>query len=228
MLWTKAWLETRWRFLFSLAIPVFALITRHSKFTLTPADVPRMLNSGSVLYAFAGIYLGGSGIQTQSSFRETRGLHVSTIFTLTLPVSRLRLLAVRAIMGLLETGVVIAIGICLTWMLYPLVRANSTPFDLLKLIIAVFAYATGFHFFSVLLATFLDAVWQLYGSMLSIGVLWGLTALLAPQSLNVFRIMTTNSPLATHVFPWAAVSVSCTLAVVFFLAAARVVKTREY
>ena len=229
MLWTKAWLETRWRFLFALAIPVFTLIIRHSKFTLTPADLPRMLMSGSVLYAFAGVYLAGDGIQTQSPFRETRGLNASTIFTLALPVSRSRLLAMRAAMGLFETGAVIAIGICLTWLLYPLVRANSTHFDLLKLIIAVFAFATGFHLLSVLLATFLDVVWQLFASMLCVGVLWGISELLAlPQRLNIFRTMTTNSPLVTHSFPWAAVFVSCTLALVFFLAASRVVRTRQY
>ena len=132
-------------------------------------------------------------------------------------------------MGLLETGAVIVIVSCLTWILYPLLHTSAIPLDLLKLIAALYTFAAGFHFLSVLLATFLDPVWQLYSSMLSIAALWGLSELLQlTPAFNVFHVMTTNSPMVTHTFPWASASVSCMMALAFFLAASRIVQTREF
>ena len=53
-------------------------------------------------------------------------------------------------------------------------------------------------------------------------------AVSVPPSVNIFRAMGASSPLFTHTFPWASMGVSLVAAAILFLAAMRVVQTREY
>jgi hypothetical protein len=223
MLWMKAWLETRWRFALVLVLPFF-VVARNAG---SAQRVPQMLYAMSLFCAIAGVYLAGAGIQTQSSWRTTRGIHGSMIFTLSLPVSRLRLFIVRATTGLLETAAVIAILISSAWAIVPGLRGDSTPSDLLRFAFAAFVSTAGFYSVSLLLATFLEGMWQIYGSLILIVLLSALSERL-PSSLNVERIFTTDSPLVTHVLPWPEMAVFLGLALVLTLAAARIVQTREY
>jgi hypothetical protein len=118
MLWFKAWLETRWRFGFVVGsillvwvapfwLPLFGL--------RVPAGFPASklwvaIHLGTVLlYIYAAIFLAGSGINTQTTYSATSGFHPSMLFTLSLPVSRRRLLLVRAGLGALQTSFLVAI-----------------------------------------------------------------------------------------------------------------------
>lgn len=133
MLWMKAWLETRWRLLYALAIPGVVVASRH---LTSVQDAHRMMGAMAVLLMFGAVYTAGAGIRTQPAFSGTKNLHGSMYYTLSLPVSRLRLLAVRAGAGLLETAGSILILISACWLKFPLVRAGSTPVDLLELVVA--------------------------------------------------------------------------------------------
>ena len=196
-------------------------------------DLVRCSSPGSYLvsltWLFCAVYLAGSGIRTQSPFRTTKGLHGSTLFTLSLPVTRLRLLAVRAGFGLLAVVAIIAFSSAAAWILFPLVRAGSTPADFLRWLLTTACCAAGFHAMSVLVSTVLDEMWQIYASFAAIfGLKWLTSKFPPPPSLDVFRVMTTGSPLLTHAVPWPAVSVCLCLAGILFLLAARVVETNEY
>jgi hypothetical protein len=209
----------------AMLVPAFLVLLR----SRSPAEPgpQEVLTTMVLLCLLSGVYLAGAGIQTQSSWRQTRGVHASMIFTLSLPVSRLRLLTVRAALGLLETGAIIAIMISGAWALFPGVRGSSTPADLLRFALTAFVLAAGFYSVSMLLATFLESLWQIYGSMILIVLLWRLEDYL-PPSVNIFRVIGADSPLVTHALPWPEMAVSCGLAVVLFLVAARIVQTREY
>ncbi len=170
MLWTKAWLEMRWRLLSGLGLPLAVVLLM---------SAPRNLRgmAGVVfLLMWAAVYLAGSGIRTQAPFRASRGLHGSTFFTLSLPVSRLRLLAIRWRVGMAATAAVIAIVICTMRFKFPIMRGDSTPADLFKLVVAAIVCTACFHCLSVLLSTFLDDVWQLFASIFAIWVVWRATA----------------------------------------------------
>jgi hypothetical protein len=54
-------------------------------------------------------YLSLSRVTTQPSLVASKGIHGSTLFTLSLPVSRLRLMSVRAAIGWLEGAGVIGV-----------------------------------------------------------------------------------------------------------------------
>src|SRR5262249_50279998 len=106
MLWYKNWLETRGRILFLLAFILFPVALRMA--TSRPANPTALAEQRSMAFlafywAVPTIMLAGAGVKTQPGAAATRGLHGSMYFTLTLPVSRLRLLAVRAGLGWLET-----------------------------------------------------------------------------------------------------------------------------
>lgn len=229
MLWMKAWLETRWRLLFALGLPLATLVLRATGGLTSPQDADRMMGAMSFFSIFAAVYLAGAGVRTQAAFQRMQGLYGSTYFTLSLPVGRFRLLAVRAGFGLMEiTGINVAV-IGTAWSLFPLVRANSTPFDLLQLILAAVVCTTCFYFVSVVLSTFLVETWQTFGSLFLIGFAWWVVSRLGlPPSSNVFRFGADASPLVTHTLPWPAMLVSLIASAVLLLTASKIVQTREY
>ena len=229
MLWLKGWLETRWRFLFLLAVPLAAFVAPYTGGVNSPQEAGSMMRAMSFLWLLPALVLGGAGIKTQSAFRATKGLHGSMHYTLSLPVSRFRLVVVRAGIGLFETAVVILVVCCAAWALFPLVRASSTPADLSEFVLSAFVCTTGFYALSVLFATFLDDMWQVWGSMIAIGLLRWLTIRFPPPpSVDVFRAMGAASPLVTHTMPWIAMGVSLAIAAILFLAALKIVQAREY
>jgi hypothetical protein len=229
MLWYKGWLETRFRLLFVLSISGLVLVMLHSGGLKGPAALLALLQGTTMFVALFPAMLAGAGIATQPSFQATRGIHGSMLFTLSLPVSRRRLLAVRASLGWLEIVGGIGILNCGMWVLFPLLREATTPEEMFKYSIVLMVCASAFYSISVLLATFLDDLWRVWGSMLTFGAIWWLsTNTPLPPSANIFRAMVKDSPLLAHTMPWTAMAVSLGLAAILFFAALKIVKTREY
>jgi ABC-2 type transport system permease protein len=235
MLLYKGWLETRLRLLFSLAFFGIFLIQAHVMGGIKPPDGAKA--DPVKVYAITEIFLvatlcgmvAGAGIATQPAFQGAKGLHGSMLFTLSLPVSRFRLLAVRAGLGWLEMAGGIAAMCCGLWILFPVVRAATTVPEMLEYAGALIACGSGLYFVSVLLATFLDEQWRVFGNMISFAALWWLpnhTPL--PASANVFRAMGEGSPLIAHSMPWTAMAFSLELAAILFFAALKIVQLKEY
>ena len=224
MLWYKAWLETRFRLLFSLVVVSFVLALLYSK---KATDARAVVGIAAGLAALLCIMLAGAGIATQPAFQATKGLHGSILFTLSMPVSRLRLLVVRAGFGWLEMVGGIAAVCCGMWILFPVGTARAL--DMLDYAGTLIACASGLYAISVLLATFLDDQWRVWGSGIVFAALWWLlnyTPL--PASMNIFRAMGEGSPLVAHTMPWLAMTSSLALAAILFFAAFKVVQHREY
>lgn len=84
-----------------------------------------------------------------------------------------------------------------------------------------------FYSVSVLLATFLDGQWQIWGSMIFImGLRYVSDHLPVPQALDLFRPLSTESPLAT--LPWSGMGISVVLAAILFCLSMKIVQLREY
>jgi hypothetical protein len=230
MLWYKGWLETRIRLLVTLGTVLGFLIflSSHSahdvKISIVAlAAVPEI----SVIWMCA--FLAGSGIVTQPAFQATKGLHGSTLFTLSLPVSRLRLLAIRAFMGWMETALSIAIFCCGIWLLIPALRAAATAAAMFEFTGTLIACASVLYFVSLLLATFLEDQWRIWGTMivpLAFGWLSGRIKL--PAFADLLRALGNRSPLITHTMPWTTVAFSLALSAILFFAALQIAQSREY
>jgi hypothetical protein len=227
MLLMKAWMETRWRLASYFAMCLFCLAVnyqRHDSPTVTANGM--MLLLGLVL-ATGSIALAGSGVKSQAPVGFPEGLAGSTQFTISLPVSRQRLLAVRAAVGMLELfAATILIG-WLSWGLFPSLRASTTTADFAKLLLTGVVLLTGPYFACVFFATFVDEpLTILFGGWSITLVLW-LFHHIAP-AVDIVRAVGKASPLITHELPLSQLATSVGLATIIFLAAVRVVQTREY
>ncbi len=229
MLWYKGWLETRIRLVFTLGmVAVFLLFMHaHPPHGATPAilaitRIPIM----SVLWICA--FLAGSGIVTQPAFTATKGIHGSTLFTLTMPVSRLRLMATRAFIGWVETVVAVSVSCYGVWFLTGLREAVSAV-AMTEFTGTLVAAASALYFVSVVLATFLDDQWRTWGTMLvPFGFWWLSSHFPLPAFADILRALGDGSPLITHIMPWTTIAFSLVLAAILFLAALKIVQTREY
>src|SRR5580700_2367017 len=133
MLWYKGWLETQLKLFLTFAVMSGFMIAIHVMGAAIGAKAPP---SGGKVAAFGYLvfnvpcfvivtctWLAGAGIATQPSVQAAKGLHGSTLFTLSLPVSRFRLLAVRAGLGWLGMAAAIAAMCCAMWLVFPPLRA---------------------------------------------------------------------------------------------------------
>jgi hypothetical protein len=225
MLWYKAWRETRWRMLMLTGMVLWVLFATHSRGTFQPRPASPL----QIIWLLAPLMLAGSGLRTDPVLQPMKGLHGSMYFTLSLPVSRLRLFAVRAGAGLLETAAIIVAVSCTAGILFPELRVNASLAGGFVYVVTVFLCSCGIYGLSTLLATFLELLYQIWAGFAAIFLsLWLVRTAEVPRSIDPFSAMGDLSPLATHVFPWAAIGVSLGLGTIFFLAALRVVQARQY
>lgn len=227
MLWYKGWLETRFRLAFVLAVVTFMLFVQSSASNRGDAGAVIAASGFSVLLIC--VFLAAAGIATQQSLQAAKGLHGSTLFTLTLPVSRFRLLAVRAGLGWLEMSAGVVWLCSLLWFLFPTIRERTTPREMVEYATVLIACGSAPYCVPVLLATFLDDLWRVWASLMCYAALWSLANRIpALASVNFFLAMGDRSPLLTHTMPWTAMASALGLAAVLFFAALKVVQTREY
>jgi len=235
VLWYKSWLETRGLVLFLVLYALFPI----ALFTLSPrpADAPQASMAGAqrgleflpVYYSMIAVLLAGSGIKPQAGPRAAKGLVGSPYFTLSLPVSRFRLVATRAGVGMLETVGILVIAPVAVWLTFPPLRANVTGSDLLLFWVTLFTCVTVIHALGVLLSTVLDDPWRGFASMFGVLLLQRLLSVQSlPSFINIFRAMGPASPLFTHALPWASIATSLVASAALILVAAKVLEMREY
>jgi hypothetical protein len=69
----------------------------------------------------------------------------------------------------------------------------------------------------------------MFGGMFAVGAAWWAVARLSlPASADIFRFMSDGSLLITHRLPWPAMAISLVVSAILFLAALKIVQTREY
>jgi hypothetical protein len=236
VLWYKAWLETRARFLTSLAtLTIFCTVfVYHAQGSIRPAwksDFNRLLFVNQqfvvIMWVLAVVLLGMGGLVRESAMGTSS-------LTLALPVSRARLLGVRAGMGILEAIVLgvapwIAVFVVssiagkpiLIWQVGSyvllLVGGGLVYFALAVLVssLVVGEYtAPAFAFGVVLLAAMLFDAWL--------------------RRFNLWRLVTgdfcvdrTTYLLSAHL-PWLAIVGSLSAAALMLLASIVVVQRREF
>jgi len=230
MLWYKGWLETRLRLWIALGLTgillalIFALISIRR-----PAQPGPKPTLGTFFLWMICVTFPGAGINSQLPFWFLRGLHGSTQYTLSLPVSRLELLAVRAALGWLEMAGVTGTFCFGIWLVAPVLFQGVTGFEIFEYVVTVMACASAPYFLCVLLLTFLDDQWRSLGAMIAcvaIGVLPNLIRV--PAYADILRAMGDGSPLVAHSMPWSAMAFSIALSAALFFAALKIVRAREY
>jgi hypothetical protein len=233
MLWYKAWLETRLRVLLVVAVILFVLYQVHTH-SGPHRRGAELLGQLWFLWLITPMGFAGSGVRTESPFRVVRHIQGSQYFTLSLPVSRLRLLAARTAVGLAEVAGVIAAGCCLAALVFPEVRTEITLTEGIGYALTVFACGLAAFGISTVLATFLDQQWQAFAAIFALfsgrWLIFGMAG--TPSSplsrFDFFWAMGAGSPLNTHAIPWLAMCASAGVGAVCFLAAMRIEQARQY
>lgn len=235
MLWLKAWLETRWRLLFMLLMGALLLalpveVSGNARAAHSQQIFVILLQLSAFVSIFGAIMLAGNGIETASPRPgpSEHGNERSTLFTLSLPVTRAWLFAVRTIIGVFETIVLLVLlGAVVIWLLLQrhTLNAHQTFAYFAVLVSCAFiAYAI-----SAFLSTFCDEGWRFRGSGLVVMVLFMLAvAGKLPRSINIFRAFAVASPLATYRVLWEAIAGACVLGFLFLAAALIIIQRREY
>src|SRR5260370_35154609 len=115
MLWMKGWYETRIRLLLLVAATLVMSSVASDSATANANISAQGLEATTLIGAsvLAAIMLAGAGIKTQpGAFRPSKGLHGSMYYTLSLPVTRIRLFRVRFSFGLATTAALTGLACC--------------------------------------------------------------------------------------------------------------------
>lgn len=198
MLWLKSWIEIRWRFALAVFLVVYIIyltlgflppdLMAKSKFKSAEAlgvGVWQLflLLYGGIMLPIAAQILAGSGLNAQTAMGMSHGFHGSISFLLSMPVSRTRLLAVRAGLGLgllfSLTLVSFAAAIWFSNTMGVTVPAGMWPHVPNILIFSTFCFAT-----ATLLSTFLDEFWTGMLSVFVLGTLGGYSGSIAMKAVK--------------------------------------------
>ena len=259
MLWHKAWLETRWRFLIGFAVLMCSAIavvftypevaSRLGSLDAATADVGGRLGAeireglaatreyhGYVwwqwfrqnlrdMWTLFAVLLGAGGLLSQTSGG-------GALYTLSLPVSRSRLLQVRAVTGLLELAVLALVPSLAISLVSPAIGQHYSVVD--GLIHAVCMVLGGAIFFSLafMLSTVFADVWR--PALIAIAVFYGISFVELMSSPNPssrvgpISVMTADSYFRSGVVPWFGLALSLLASCAMLYAAVRNIERRDF
>lgn len=253
MLWYKAWLETRWRFVVGMALLMCfgaLVVLTHPLLEQMKVEIPNLPgNLGEQLReAFAlmasyegyvwsqwfgknllqfwtlfAVLLGAGGLATEAS----RG---TALWTLSLPVTRRRLLGVRAGVGAAELLALAIVPTLLVWALSPLVGQRQSLADALAYALMTFAGGMFFYGLALLLSTlFGDQLKPILVGM-AVSIAMGAVTLFSRRlaGYSVYNVMSGQKYFAEGVPPWAGLAVCLALAALMFYASLRVLERRDF
>jgi hypothetical protein len=247
MLWYKSWLETRWRFLIGLVLLVCsaaAIVIAYPRLMkLLPPHVSSIEVSGELgrrIREAAELSREYRGYVWSQWFRQnlaqtwtlfaallgTGGLFAQTasggaLFTLSLPVSRSRLLGVRAATGLAELLTLAVIPSLLIPLLSPAIGESYGVGSALVHSICLFIAGSVFFSLAFLLSTMFSDVWRplLIVVFLSTALSFVEQVFRDAWPFAVFRVMSAEGYFRGDGLPWLGLLASAALSVAMLYAA---------
>ena len=254
MLWHKAWLETRWRFIAGLVILTVLAGAKVYEYVVTLRMMPaaESLVSGgnsplnnaireaiAVQREFRGfiwytafrdnltqlgvlfaVLLGCGGLLTEAK----KG---SALFTLSLPVTRRRLLGVRAATGLAQWFALAMIPPLAIPILAPTIGQQFSIVDALAHGICIFFAGALFYSLASFLSTLFGDIWRPLLIAIFIGCLAAVVQFVAPE-LGLFKVMSGESYFRNGTLPWMGFLTTAVLASALLYGAAETFERRDF
>jgi ABC-2 type transport system permease protein len=225
MLWYKSWLETRWRFLVGLGLllcaAAAAVLTYPQVLKLlpqVPANVDgvlgeRIREAAELARSFRG-YVWSSWFRQNLSEGATLfavllgtasllSLSGGALFTLSLPVSRRRLVGVRAATGLAELFVLVLIPSLLMPLLAPAIGEHYALGSALIHGLCLFIAASVFFSLALLLSTVFGDLWR--PLLIALAVAFALVLVdqfLPSPAWSLYDVMSGEAYYRTGRLPW--------------------------
>src|SRR5262245_25995716 len=254
MLWTKSWMETRWRFLIGLAVllcsaagAVIAYPRVMELMTAVPIHVSgelgrRIRESMELAREYRGYiwstWFRQNLMQTGTLFAVllgTGGLFLQptgggALFTLSMPVSRNRMHGIRAATGLGELAVLIFASTLIIPLFSPLVRESYGFGVALVHAFCFFVAVSVFFSFASLLSTVFGDPWRPLMIALFVAVVIGIFGTVSRElwRFSIFRVMSAESYFRAGAVPWIGLLISVAASAAMQLLAARIIARRDF
>jgi ABC-type transport system involved in multi-copper enzyme maturation permease subunit len=247
MLWYKSWLDTRWRFLIGFGLLVMSAAGVILDYRATAALMPlagaidtsgplgRVIKQamdvqrdfrGFVWFQWFHQNLANMGtlfaVLLGSGSVLSYGPERSALFTLSLPVSRTRIVGVRAATGLAELLVLAVIPSLVIPLLSPSVGQTYSVGAALVHGMCLFAAAAVFFSLALLLSTVFTDLWRPLLLSCAMAVALSAAGFAFPelQPYGIFRVMSGEIYFQTGHLPWAGLIVSAASAAALLCGAA--------
>lgn len=254
MLWYKAWLETRWRFIAGAGI----LLLSAAGTVIVYPQIIRLIDSAPALdtsgeigrrvrenvelartyrgYIWAQAF-GANLPQLATLFAAllgsggvlSRGTGAA-LFTLSMPVSRTRVLGVRAAAGLAELAVITFVPTLAILVFSPAVGQRYGIVDGLVHALCLFTAAAVFYNLALLMSTAFDDIWR--PLLIACGAAF--VAVLADYAVSgarpygLFHLMTGEGWFRTRQIPWIGLVASAALSTSLLYAATVNIARRDF
>ncbi|HVF58109.1 MAG TPA: ABC transporter permease subunit [Pyrinomonadaceae bacterium] len=253
MLWYKAWLETRWRFFVGLFVLAFFSASGVFAQPLTDNLHVNIPNLGgrfdemirealSLMGSYPGYvwsqWFGKNLLQFWTMFAVLLGVggianeaHRGTaLWTLSLPVTRRKLLGVRAGVGALELLALAVIPSLLIPALSPLIGKTYSLGDTLAYSLMTFVGGMFFYGLTFLLSTvFADQLKPIITGM-SVAFIMGVLSLFSKSAAgySVYNVMSGQKYFFEGVPPWMGLAACASAAAAMFALSLRVLERRDF
>jgi ABC-2 type transport system permease protein len=243
VLWYKAWLETRGRFLACLiTLTLFCFIFVHHAQEIAfrgdglsrpggPADFRRLLYVNQqflvIMWVVSAVLLGMGGL-----VRE-KAVGVST-FTLSLPVSRARLFAVRVATGIFQAAALAILPWCAVFLASSSAGMPIRVSQVSSYILLLLGGGLSYLAMAILVSSFVEGEYT--APAISFGVVL-LTAIAFDAWLRPFslwRLIAGDLSIDRHTFllspafPWRGITLSLAAALLMFLLALHRIRRRDF
>jgi len=252
MLWQHAFLETRWRFLTGLVIlsvsAAFVVIgypqvaataagMAGTRDTLLGREIAEALEmtkrfdsyvwsqwfqrNGAQLGSLFAVIIGTGGLLSQSA--------AARLFTLSMPVSRLQLLAARAVAGLGQVLALTFVPALIIVLVSPVISKSFPLLDALAYALCAFAGCAVFFSLAFFLSTMFANVWSPVVLALCTGMaLTVIGARLTDGRLSLLGMMHGGSYYSGQGLPWPMLLVSAGLSMALLYAGMRVIARKDF
>jgi hypothetical protein len=222
MLWHKAWLETRWRFISALVILTILAGGNVYDYVATQELLPR-LNATTATPAAEATGIAGAireAIEVQKDFR-------GFIWYQTLPVTRKQWLGARTGTGIAELLAISIIPPLAISVLAPTIGQRFSVIDALAHGVCIFFVATVFFSLASFLSTLFGDIWRPMLTAIGIACVVALASILVPQ-LSIFSVMNGESYFRTGSLPWAGMLASAVISLALLYSAAETLERRDF
>jgi ABC-2 type transport system permease protein len=255
MLWYKAWLETRWRFVIGLVVLMFSAcgtVLAYPRVMELLSSAPTIDASGAIgrqiregvelardyrgyvwsqwfranliqMWTLFAVLLGSGSVLSQASGG-------GTLFTLSLPASRNRLVGVRIATGLWELLVLALVPSLLIPLFSPAVGQSYSVVSVLVFGGCLFVAGTAFFSLALLLSSVFSDLWR--PLLLACGLAFALSIAgqLSPDisRYSIFQVMNGEAYFRGNGLPWLGLFASTALSAAMLYAATRNIAHQDF
>jgi ABC-type transport system involved in multi-copper enzyme maturation permease subunit len=257
MLWHKAWRETRGRFITAVIVLTVMAGSNVYEYLATQRLLPKLNATtessiaeasglGSMIREAIDIQKDFRGFVWYRAFRDNLTqmgvffaillgcgglLHESrkgsALFTLSMPVTRRRLLGARTGTGLAQLFAIAIIPPLAISILAPAVGQRFSVIDALAHGLCIFVVATVFYSLAAFLSTLFADIWRPLLIAVGIACVLAVAAFFAPP-INIFSVMNGESYFRHGSLPWAGFVTSAVIASALLYGAGQALERRDF